>query len=488
MRSLFILPSEVISHILCFLSPRDVIRLRVISKQFHDLSYDRALWRTLYRNARLPRPPGPFLSQSVQFFEHTLVQSERLADSWTTQPMEAVSAVGIRLQGYQSHSIIVDGKWLVAFDEPHKMLAYDLDYDGGSQPHQLLWESASEIYSWDACTVFSASELLVYIVFNTHTFFHVGPWKLLEFRMDGNSFHHTLTLNVPTRNRELPVFICGGNSPFSYIASQRLIFDTETRLFYGFPRFTSAAAPSDSDSSDPVTWVTLTNTHIISLFYHVDRTVSPAAASTLFQAFTIPTDSLQVSNGTCVLRLTHEGAVPLDFQDLDLIRNSIVNSLTGVTSIRILHQHFEGDSLHFSYIDLTLPNHTSTDAVLPITIDSHDITVVNHVPLNLAPEKEYHIVSSDDGYVRGLWIFGVPGNGSLNSLADALIMRFTIDSSRDKCVVVLGQISVPLWEQLERPTLIQHLLFDLARGMMCYDRNVTRGDDDDGPAVVTYIK
>ncbi|KAF8123242.1 hypothetical protein EV363DRAFT_1356662 [Boletus edulis] len=71
MRSLFIMPSEVISHILCFLSPRDVVRLRVISKQFHDLSYDRALWRTLYRNARLPRPPGPFLSQSIQFFEHT---------------------------------------------------------------------------------------------------------------------------------------------------------------------------------------------------------------------------------------------------------------------------------------------------------------------------------------------------------------------------------------------------------------------------------
>ncbi|KAF8123241.1 hypothetical protein EV363DRAFT_1272798 [Boletus edulis] len=248
-------------------------------------------------------------------------------------------------------------------------------------------------------------------------------------------------------NRE-PVFICGGNSPFSYIASQRLIFDTETRLFYEFPRFKSTLIRAPS-SSDPITCVTLTNTHIVSLSYHVDRTIhynSPMA---------------------------------------------LVFSASPMKELYFFIPKFDRgppDSLHFPCIDLTLPNHTSTDAVLPITIDSHDITVVNHVPLDLKPSKERHIVFSDDGHVRGLWIFGVPDDCSWDSLADALTMRFTIDASRDKCVAVLGQISVPLWKRLERLILIHHFLFDLARGMICYDRNVTPAEDDDGPAVITYIK
>ncbi|KAF9236737.1 hypothetical protein BU15DRAFT_76698 [Melanogaster broomeanus] len=91
------IPLEVICHILCFMSPRDIVRARRlgVSKQLHDVTYDSEIWKTVYANwsTRLPLPPGPFPSQSTQFLEHALVQSERLAQTWTSQPVKTISRV-----------------------------------------------------------------------------------------------------------------------------------------------------------------------------------------------------------------------------------------------------------------------------------------------------------------------------------------------------------------------------------------------------------
>ncbi|KAG6373529.1 hypothetical protein JVT61DRAFT_6171 [Boletus reticuloceps] len=242
MGSRCIVPPEVISHILFFLSPQQVVRLRVVSKQFHDITYGRAIWTTLYMNAPLPRPPGPFPSQTVQFLEHTLVQSERLAHSWTTQPMEDISSVGIRSHTSLLHfSSVVHGRWLIGCERygKVKVVGYDLEPDAGSHPHQLLWEDYM-CYICDACPVVSSSGLLVHVLFSADSV----SWKLLEFRVDGNSLRHTLTLDIPPTQLKLIglyVRIHGGHSPFSYIKSvcQRLIFDTETQSFYEFPPFRS---------------------------------------------------------------------------------------------------------------------------------------------------------------------------------------------------------------------------------------------------------
>ncbi|KAF8553890.1 hypothetical protein OG21DRAFT_1497385 [Imleria badia] len=389
MESLCVLPSEVICHILCFLSPRVVILLRLVSKQFNNLTYDLAIWRTLYANARLPRPPGSFPSQSVHFLEHTLVESERLAHSWTTQPMEDISSVGIPYTAGGSFypkilPKIVYGRWLICCESFSKFVAYDLDSDVMPRPHQLLWESASPIYSWDAHSVVSTSGFLIHILFRIATTQILIPWTLLEFLVNGDSLYHTLALEVPARDSRIDVYLDGGSSPFSYIFGQQLIFDAETRSFYEFPKCNPALVGSDQHrlpdwSRYRRPWVTLfTKTHVIHIFQHADSSVSPTMSSIIIQAFTVPTDPRLVDNGIGVLRLSHEGVAPGRPDRLKIIRNSIVDAVSGATSIRLLNQFFEGNNLCISCIDLTLPNHSSTNTVLPINIDVHDIAHVNH--------------------------------------------------------------------------------------------------------------
>ena len=97
------LADELVCRILLFLSPREILRLRPVcsflvpcralrilppqvSKYFDDITRDRQLWVTLYANACLPRPPGPFEWQSTLFLERTLVSSERTSLTWTSPP------------------------------------------------------------------------------------------------------------------------------------------------------------------------------------------------------------------------------------------------------------------------------------------------------------------------------------------------------------------------------------------------------------------
>ncbi|KAG6374522.1 hypothetical protein JVT61DRAFT_4570 [Boletus reticuloceps] len=474
MESQRILPPEVISHILSFLSPQEVVWLRVVSKQFRDISYDRAIWTTLYRNAPLPRPPGPFPSQTVQFLERTLVQSERLAHSWTTQPMEEISSVGIRPHGALDFYAIVYGRWLIGCERYSKVKIVAYDLEAGSHPYQVLWEHYMH-YSCDACPVVSSSGPLVHVLFTADS----SSWKLLEFRVNGNSFHHTFTLDIPSAQLELEasVMIYGGHSPFSYIKSfssrEKIIFNVETRSFYKFPPFESELANTDQPSSH----VVLTNTHVISFFPHT-RTGFDRASSTLVRAFTAPADS-QLHNGTGILRLSHEGVIPNCnvYNNADLIRNSIVDAESGTINIRLLHQTFNGkamQNLHMSCIDLMLPKHSSTDIILPMTIDLHDITDV-HVPRNsyFTGSHECSIDFSDDGHVRGFYHFFAP-RGILGRLSHS-IMQFTIDASRDRCVADLGPILTPRWHQVGDLSDAMRIFFDGVRGRICYDRRYIRG-------------
>lgn len=157
----------------------------------------------LYTNVRFPRPAGPFPSQSIQFLERTLVRSERLTRSWTTQPMEDIST--IRMPGLLSKPPkMVFGKWLIFCESSIKFVAYDLD--SGTVSHsnyQLLWESVSPIFSWDACPVVTTNGLLIYVVFRVATM--SVPWfasslthgvhafRIHVFGLIGNSWSSVLT-------------------------------------------------------------------------------------------------------------------------------------------------------------------------------------------------------------------------------------------------------------------------------------------------------
>ncbi|KAF9243100.1 hypothetical protein BU15DRAFT_59973 [Melanogaster broomeanus] len=154
-------PVEVICHILCFMSPREIVRLRRISKQFRDITYDRAVWKSVYANARFPRPPGPFAYQSTQFLEHTLVQSERLAQTWTSQPIKVISRTLVppRFYSVQPQWTVLSGRWLI-WCETTQLLWRDLD--GGSP--QVLWDGDVQLVYFDACLVTSVDAQRIYVV------------------------------------------------------------------------------------------------------------------------------------------------------------------------------------------------------------------------------------------------------------------------------------------------------------------------------------
>lgn len=128
-----------------------------VSKLFHDVTRDPLIWKTIYASARVPRPPGPFPYQSTRFLAQTLTRSERLAERWTTQPLQAVPSTQIRFQASTlGQPRIISGRWLMTFESYGQIVLHDIE---------TIWEDAGLLASWDACSVISADRLSVYVVF-----------------------------------------------------------------------------------------------------------------------------------------------------------------------------------------------------------------------------------------------------------------------------------------------------------------------------------
>ncbi|KAG6377857.1 hypothetical protein JVT61DRAFT_14638 [Boletus reticuloceps] len=472
-----ILPVEVIYHILCFLGAQDIVRLRTVSKQFRNFTYAPTIWRTLYKNTHVPRPPGPFSSQPVHFLEHALIKSERLARLWTTQPMRYLSIVQVRVQPMpMSCPRIIDGKWLISCESSERFVVYDLDSETVPPFRQVLWVCDRQIYRWDLQSATSIEGPVLCIMV---TNIDEDPCKLLKFRVNRDSGHlyHSLSLDVPTNHPTRPYFLNGGHGPFLLIDDEQvlLIFDVESQIFYEFPAFSSSLPVNKlpHSISDPLSYygiTVLTNTHIIYL-HSVSCNVVPSSHSTLVQVFTLPPAACPVRSGTNVLRLSHEGIVhDVLLHDVNLIRNSVTNPKTGVTNIRLLMNR---QDRHLSCMDLTLPKHSPTgiNAVLPITINMHDILKLEDALYgdhnrSLMTNWACCFQCSDDGHARGFWL-GYKRHVSRDSAMNDSVVRFTIDASQDKCTGVLGRLTRIHSGQIDCPLMMSYEV-DTMRGKFCY--------------------
>ena len=116
------------------------------------------------------RPPGPFPSQPAASVERALVKSTRLAQSWTTQCLRAVSHVEIPLDGMPTKFItnnidLIDGRWLIACQSKRRIVLYDTDADAKTRVPQILWEHETHIGWWDKYSVVSEEgQLVVYVI------------------------------------------------------------------------------------------------------------------------------------------------------------------------------------------------------------------------------------------------------------------------------------------------------------------------------------
>ncbi|KAH0834286.1 hypothetical protein J3R83DRAFT_11655 [Lanmaoa asiatica] len=457
------LPLELVCRILCFLGPRNVLQLRLVSKLFRDITYDPVIWKTIYANARLPRPPGPFPSQPTRFLEQTLIRSERLAKYWTTQPIQAVSNTQIRLGGSPlGYPRIIGGRWLTTLESYKQIVFHDIE----THSRQVLWEDTRMITSWDACSVPSAGGLLVYIVFRKND---SEIWKLLEFRVHGESSHlsHSVSLDVPVKYTRQSVRLVGDKAPFLYIRGQHLVFDTRGRIFYEFPRFGSKLDEIQAHLFFMIpSTVLLTNTHIIVISHRPHKLAIPSSTVklNLIQAFTLPADPHPAGSETGILHLSHEGIIPNRLANLALARNSIIDSITESTSLRFLQLQPEGDRLYFSCVDLMLPKSLS-DIVLPLSIEVSDIfTVEDGIYDPLMSPCGYYIEASDDGHARGFC-----RNHAGNDLwSSTWITKFTVDATGEKCFAAVGRASLARWADNDDLPCFSAPSFNGVIGRFCY--------------------
>lgn len=126
------LPHDALYRVLCFLTVREIICLRLVCKDLRDLTFHTAIWHDAYKHAKLPRPLGPLDSQSREFLENTLVKSTQVGVKWNKQALTITSKATwfepewSALQG--DHWEVVAGLWLVI---PHisgpDILCYDLE-------------------------------------------------------------------------------------------------------------------------------------------------------------------------------------------------------------------------------------------------------------------------------------------------------------------------------------------------------------------------
>ncbi|KAF8838228.1 hypothetical protein BDN67DRAFT_107343 [Paxillus ammoniavirescens] len=443
-----VFPVEVICQILGFLSPREIVRLRTVSKQFRDITYDPAIWKSVYANARLPRPPGPFPSQSTQFLEHTLLQSDRLAQTWTSCPVQVISwTLGPKLPSQLKWNVL-DGRWLV-WRETTQFLCHDLDT--GSR--QILYGRR------------------VYIALNGTQPDQGGLpiHKMLEFEVDDScSLSAPVSMDIPFFPGDLPrprPLAISAQWPFVCIfdlawESRTVVWDMRTRTFYALPPFNSAL------EKGPVTALPeliLSKTHIIALYHCHD---SPVFTS-IFQAFVVPDLPPSSDNGIRELCLTHEASIHHVLRGAHLMRNSVFDPVTGATSLRLLAWHFTpGHYAQYTCIDLTLPGpELPPGDPLPMSVDMQDLFTTDMVCNCLT-------MSSDDGHLRGFAC----------GLRAPHVWKFSVDASKERCVAVLGErcslASIGFFN-----SALRRCQLDAVRGRLCFIKSGDRDRCDNVVAV-----
>ncbi|KAF8557572.1 hypothetical protein OG21DRAFT_224619 [Imleria badia] len=127
----------------------------------------------MYANAPFIRPPGPFPSQSTASLERALIQSTRLAQSWTTPCLRAVSHVEIPFYGEPKVRFnkieLIGGRWLIVCQSKRRIVLYDTVADVETRAPQILYEREEQwqIYCWDTYSIASGDgQWVVYVLLN----------------------------------------------------------------------------------------------------------------------------------------------------------------------------------------------------------------------------------------------------------------------------------------------------------------------------------
>jgi len=363
---------------------------------------------------------------------------------------------------------LIHGRWFVVYELNRRFMLHDTE----TGARRVLWEEDGleedglEESPWDVCSMTSPEgQCVVYLLLQPDLI----QWKLLEFRLDGESgkLVDSAVMDSPAytylRIGSTKAF-CAEKSPFLSIPGRGLVFDTRTRIFYELPEFRAALDETlgyTRHNIPDTTQIFFTDTYIVSLTCFYDAPAPKHA--TVIQVFTLPPHGSSLKNGKRVLCLTHEGVMedipPVDAEFL----KPLVDPVTRATHLRLLDYTDRTRDVQVARIDLTLPKPRPGD-VSPMTAE------IQHYRLPKEGEPTYthgtysqHVDVSEEGHVRGFY-----WGRQFRVCESERVMKFTIDTRQDEWVINCGKLSPPEWSHLGDMGFDRSIMFDGMRGKICF--------------------
>ncbi|EIW84361.1 hypothetical protein CONPUDRAFT_151382 [Coniophora puteana RWD-64-598 SS2] len=479
-------PVDVLLIIIGYLSVLDIVRLGQTCRLFQQIKSHRSVWSSLYRTSRLPRPPGPYLSQPLELLQETLIRSARIQRNWGTSISRPASSFTIPIASARIQPLgLVAYRWFLLATED-AIWCYDL-----SRYHSLDHSEHAEFSVLYQCNGEASYQRPMRIV-STHT----TDAKQLHYlvleemhRLPDQTVHRTTVLfgvegvaDGPVSLTEVAVLdqnvLFLGNAvigPRALLVTGNVecyvrqdlprrvrIFDMarENRVYQLPPHVLQETPVGEFDHTLKLFYVS-TSTHIISLLTFLHETADGPQFLTNIEAFELP--SLTYASNTPTepqtLTLTHSCKVSSLYlmDSCYLLRNSAVDTLTGNTSLTVIAKALRSDSIppSASLIRLRLSLHHHT----------HDIAC-QQIWVGNAPFRPRITLgcSSLDGCARGIF--------TKTRFTGRDVRSFTLDDEADpEFVMSSARIDFPTSQADDFMSRI--VGFDGLRGRLCkmFDRS-----------------
>lgn len=182
------------------------------------------------------------------------------------------------------------------------------------------------------------------------------------------------------------------------------------------------------------------------MLYDYFQHLSPPSYATLIQIFAIPSNGSLAKEGIQTLCLTHEGFTAYRLLNVNITKLG-VDSITGITTMRLLHHCFLCEDIMIIFVDLVLPKPRDYE-VSPISIHVRSTDTIKILPQGV--ETSYYLPcaqylnAGDGSEFRGFYR-EKPSRRSSDPIQNQYIIKFAIDMRQEPWVATCGAIAPPQW-------------------------------------------
>ncbi|KAH7882300.1 hypothetical protein F5I97DRAFT_1832479 [Phlebopus sp. FC_14] len=439
------LPVEIILIILTLVPVCDVILLRQVSRLFRRLLEDEPFWKSLYRNTRIVRPPGPLPRQSTVFLRNSLVASAKVEQSWPpahSTPIPRYYGPCIPTPYNIRFSSMLGGRWLIAGSN-EVIWCYDLR-ELNPTPRLFYQPHLRANYFRCVSTTNEKGEPLAFAVSETQVGGRMRKLNIYQVHVSPEN-------TEPFICKRLLQFDVSRDGPPAYIATigprllivskpheaipqnLRVVMDINTLQCYHITTPDTFPPPLPTADFTPFTFCVSTKAYL--LLFHIFQTIT-ADVDTVIVAYPISTSSTGPTHpgGTLPLRASHITRIPkTQFVWPALLLEA--PSSCGMTRIVLTGKIYSfpcGERHSLAFLDLTLDGtgsmtHTCKPAssVLarnPMWLETGPDGCARGIVCNGHSLELYSFLVDEDGEVS--WHFGRTPEGLTDPSTNVSMIAF----------------------------------------------------------------